>query len=185
MIHEKQKVFKKSTHIYQDSLIKYQTQYSFELDKSKITVINRRDGKESYYILKDSMMIPDPSIAMIVPPKENLDNITIKEYRDVKKNIFGYECFKVVITEKKNYMDAIDPFKMFSNSEEISQNHQETLRYRTIKEIYVTEQIKCLYHPIIKSSNILKKYYPLEIIEKESSIEGSAIRYTLKKIELN
>lgn len=70
--------------------------------------------------------------------KMNICNYNIiTEYRNVKKNMSGYNCFKVILKNKTNPNYLI--------------------------ELFVTENIKLNYHPIVNCPNILDKYYPLYI----------------------
>lgn len=72
--------------------------------------------------------------------KANICNYILeKEYRDIKKIISGYTCFKVILKnpKKPNY----------------------TL------ELYVTEDIKLNYHPVINCNFIIDDYFPLYIKE--------------------
>jgi hypothetical protein len=48
--------------------------------------------------------------------------------------------------------------------------------------MWVTKDIKTLYHPVLKVKEILENFYPLEINESNNFIEGSIRKYTLKEI---
>jgi hypothetical protein len=97
--------------------------------------------------------------------------IEIKEIRDQRKIINDYECFKVIYSfrvgdkNKDNY---------FINN----------ILMPTSREMWVTERIKYNYHPIISESQILEKYYPLEIIEKNDRIKGLLTTYKLITLNL-
>ncbi len=175
----------KHTYTFQDSIIKYQSQNSLELSNNKVTVINRKDGEQTYYILKDSSLVRDASIAFSYRPKENYEALDVKEYREHKKTIHGYDCFKVVLEFESNYMNTlVDPLEIFPRSESLLSKYGDSLRYKTIYEIFVTDKIKCKYHPTFNIPEVLEKYYPLEVIKKNSSIEGNAIRYLVKELEI-
>ena len=60
----------------------------------------------------------------------------LKENREIKKRIAGYDCFQILLENIKNKM---------------------------IIELYVTEEIKLNYHPNFNYKEILDKYYPLNI----------------------
>ncbi|AXT18471.1 hypothetical protein D7030_07540 [Flavobacteriaceae bacterium AU392] len=59
----------------------------------------------------------------------------ITEFRNIKKNISGYNCFKVILESETNPYDLL--------------------------ELYVTEDINLNYNPVINCKEILTKYYPL------------------------
>lgn len=75
--------------------------------------------------------------------------IDISEDHNDTKNIKGYNCFKVNVTI------TIKIYENDSSSPTISKKYQ----------LYVTDKIKCIYHPVPLPKEILMKYYPLEIIE--------------------
>ena len=52
------------------------------------------------------------------------------------------------------------------------------------RELWVTEEIKCNYHPVINDIEILEKYYPLEIIEYSNDIKGVLTSYKIETLEL-
>jgi hypothetical protein len=55
-------------------------------------------------------------------------------------------------------------------------------QYKQIRELWVTTQINCKYHPIINEKEVLLKYYPLEIIESSEMMEGYITSYTLESL---
>jgi hypothetical protein len=70
----------------------------------------------------------------------NICDYSIKEeFRAIKKTISGYSCFKVVL------------------------NHMVNTDY--LIELYVTEDIKLNYHPIINCKEVINDYFPLYIKE--------------------
>ena len=90
--------------------------------------------------------------------------INLKEFRNETKVINGFKCFKV----KYQYKDDSDPeFEMLSTS---------------TRELWVTESIKSLYHPVINDYQILEKYYPLLIIQYSDDIKGFQTEYKLEKL---
>ena len=50
------------------------------------------------------------------------------------------------------------------------------------RELWVTESIKSLYHPVINDFQILEKYYPLLIIQYSDEIKGFQTEYKLEKL---
>lgn len=91
----------------------------------------------------------------------------IKEFPEEIKIINGYECFKVVYFLKE------DRSTIF--------NHSGYIDYR---ELWVTDKIKCAYHPVIHDKIILEKYYPLEINEYFNVLKGYVKKYELIKLEI-
>lgn len=95
--------------------------------------------------------------------------IEIKEYRSEKKTINNYPCFKVI------YL-----FETVNNNDV----YIDKLLKPNTREMWVTENIKFNHHPIINESEILNKYYPLEIIESNSKINGIVTTYKIKNLDL-
>lgn len=94
------------------------------------------------------------------------------EEKTNRKTIRGYDCFKVILKVKEDMTEMDIEFQqIFKGSFKIL-------------EMYVTEDIKCSYHPIIKFSNVLEKYYPLEIIETDNLVEGINLNYQLIEMKL-
>ena len=98
------------------------------------------------------------------------DMITdIKEFSEEIKIINGYKCFKVVYVLKKGVSPVFDDF---------------TTGYIDHRELWVTDKIKCAYHPVISDKLILEKYYPLEINEYFNVLKGYVKKYELIKLEI-
>jgi hypothetical protein len=96
---------------------------------------------------------------------------SLKEFRDSVKVINGYNCFKVVITEKESRsFEGINFIDLFPNSYKFT-------------EVYVTEDIKSLFHPIIVDKEILSKYYPLEIKQFSDLLKGYQVYLYAKEIK--
>lgn len=74
------------------------------------------------------------------------ETFIVTEYRSDIKNIANYECFRVVI-------EGLQKFDL---------NHEIVTTY----DMYVTEEIKCKYHPVLEAKKFLNQYYPLEINTK-------------------
>lgn len=98
--------------------------------------------------------------------------LKVSEDKKNKKIIKGYDCYKVKYEYKENNEHADEEYKIYSKN---------TIYQR---EMWVTEKIKSLYHPIVFDKIILEKYYPLEILETQSDIKGFERRFKLEKIEL-
>lgn len=97
--------------------------------------------------------------------------IDIKEFRNDKKEIESYSCFKVELTYKEHF------------AETDWENFRNDLIQR--KELWVTEKIKASMHPVLHAGEILEKYYPLEIIEYEDEVEGYKTLYKLEKFDVH
>lgn len=98
--------------------------------------------------------------------------LKIIENKRNQKKINGYDCYQVTYEYK-----------------EISQQEDtDYLEYAgdiiMKREMWVTDKIKSLYHPVIYDKEILEKYYPLDILETQSDVKGFKRRYILQKITL-
>jgi len=101
---------------------------------------------------------------------KNDKELTINEFRNEKKIIHDIECFKILVIAQDNVDDEKMP---------------EFLRNLTTEyTMYVTDRIKCSFHPIVWYKIILDKYYPLEIEESNKVLKGSVIKYELEKLVL-
>lgn len=90
----------------------------------------------------------------------------ITEYRDERKKVMGLDCFKVVM---------ITP-EITAYSEEVFRHHMQTM--------WVTEQIHCLYHPVVTERRILERYFPVEVSDGFDDIRGAYGHIVLTKIDL-
>lgn len=95
--------------------------------------------------------------------------ISLTEYRNESKFINGFRCFKIIYTYNESSANDYDLFSSFLIN---------------TRELWVTEEIKCNYHPVINKSKILEKYYPLEIIEYSDEIKGFVTNYKLVEFSL-
>lgn len=95
--------------------------------------------------------------------------VSVKEFPKETKTIHGFVCFKVVYAFKEEDDSA---FSNFSNS------------YINYRELWVTDKIKCPFHPVIRDRAILEKYYPLEINEYSDILKGFVRKYELIKLEI-
>ncbi len=91
--------------------------------------------------------------------------IEIIEHKNERKIINGYDCFKVVYSFKES--------------------HDELVEFVNFREIWVTNKIKTLFHPVIMEKKILEKYYPLQVIEYSNLIEGLITVYKLSSYSIN
>ncbi|WP_294284761.1 hypothetical protein [uncultured Chryseobacterium sp.] len=106
---------------------------------------------------------------------QNFSKNTILKISEDKKNkkiIKGYDCYKVIYEYKENNENADDDYSKYAENTIYQQ------------EMWVTDKIKSLYHPIVFDKAILEKYYPLEILETQNDIRGFERRFRLEKIEL-
>ena|SRR5690606_532343 len=106
------------------------------------------------------------------PYRSENEIVNFMEEKTNRKTIGGYDCFKVILKVKE---------EMTEMDIEFQQIFQGSFK---ILEMYVTEDIKCSYHPIIKFSNVLEKYYPLEIIETDNLVKGINVNYQLIEMKL-
>ena len=76
------------------------------------------------------------------------------------ENIIGNNCYKAIATYTEIEEAVNDPeFPEFNKPEE----------YIEVKlEMWVTKDIKTLYHPVLKVKEILENFYPLEINESNN-----------------
>lgn len=167
---------------FKDSVIEYQIKESLLDKNNEIEVINRATGKSSYFRLKDSVMVPD-NLTLRAPIEDIDKNIKITEYRNDKKTILGYNCFKVILTKNTSMLST---FMMLNIdlSQNLKEEYSAYLEPISTQIMYVTEQINCKYHPKVKSSRILDNYYPLEIVTYDGFRDGVETRFTLKKINI-
>ncbi|MDO5981361.1 hypothetical protein [Flavivirga spongiicola] len=75
---------------------------------------------------------------------------TITEYRKIRKNMCGYDCFKITLEDKFNSDYLI--------------------------ELYVTEDIRLNYHPIVNCEKIFSKYFPLYVKEYKKEYPNDYFR---------
>ncbi len=134
-------------HRYRDSLI---ISYKTQEDKmiGDYTVISTNNGTYSMLAKKDSSTFYMKNKPYFFIKESGFEII---EYRNIKKEIAGFECFKVVVRVLEN-----------------TPNTKEYITYN----LFVTEKISSLYHPTFNIKSVLEKYYPLEINESNSSIKG-------------
>ncbi|QQV04075.1 MULTISPECIES: hypothetical protein [Chryseobacterium] len=98
--------------------------------------------------------------------------LTIVENKKETKKIKGYQCYKVVYEYKEDEKSNDEDFMDFAGN----------VTYK--REMWVTDEIQCLYHPVVFEKSILEKYYPLEIKETDNTIHGFVTKYILQSINL-
>ncbi|BFO66023.1 hypothetical protein [Chryseobacterium sp. KCF3-3] len=103
------------------------------------------------------------------------ENIILKidEDRNNRKTINGYDCFKVTYQYQENKESSDEDYLAFAGD----------IIYQ--REMWVTEKIRSLYHPVVFDKSILEKYYPLSILETQNSIKGFERRFKLDTITAN
>jgi len=104
---------------------------------------------------------------------DNSSDFTIIEFRDSLKTISGYKCFKVLM--KENYDIKFDNIS-------ISDILPKSFKYT---EMYVTDKIQSLYHPIINNRGILKRYYPLELRIWSDILKGKETLLLTEEIKID
>ncbi len=96
--------------------------------------------------------------------------LRISENKKLRKQIKGFDCFRVIYEYKEKSND--EDYMIFAGN----------IIYK--REMWVTDKIKSLFHPIIFEKSILEKYYPLDILETQSDIKGYEKKYVLEKFDL-
>ncbi|GAA0729927.1 hypothetical protein GCM10009430_40620 [Aquimarina litoralis] len=166
---------------FRDTTIESESYNSLSLNNNRVMVINRNTGKSEAFLKKDFTLVKDPSVLLSVPIEDKEDIIEIKEFPKYRKNIFGYDCYKVIITKKSDFLK--NPMsKLFFTNKKILDKYVKLFNDTIIQELYVTEKISCKYHPVIKSPEILEKYYPLEITVKDNFVQGASTTYITEEL---
>ncbi|WP_159801183.1 hypothetical protein [Flavobacterium sp. MK4S-17] len=146
-------------HIFRDSLI---VEFTTLDDKiiGDYTVINKLSGQTEMLAKKDSttFYLKRPYAYSDIKIKY------IKEFRNETRLIGGFKCFKIIYlcTEQTDFSEELNFYR----------------------ELWVTDRILCQYHPIVKEKQILKKYYPLEVLEYSEMLKGIMIVSKLYSIHL-
>ena len=158
-------------HIFKDSIITAYRKVNNAI-QGDYQLINQNQNTYNIRAKIDSTFIPIKD-KLYEHLKE--DHISITEYKDQVKTINGFDCYKVIII-KDEVVNA--------NEEDISffKDVFETMQTQYV--LYVTESIKCKYHPVIMYKSILEKYYPLEIRKYSMPIEGVETIYLLKEFSI-
>lgn len=101
-----------------------------------------------------------------------IQDLVISEYREEKKIINNINCFKVIVSYTEINLDEDFP-QINTIMDEKNYNEE---------ELWVTEDIMSIYHPAYEVKEILEKYYPLEISNKNSFMDGLTKKLTLDEI---
>ena len=141
---------------FYDSLLVYSEIVNNKI-KGDYRVINRNKKTYSFLAKKDSSTFYRVNIPYVF----NMKTYNIKENKNDKKVIQGFECYRVNLRAK------IEENKFDVDLKELTKNQFQNI------EMYVTDKINLIYHPIIKNDSILKKFYPLELRVYESHIKGA------------
>lgn len=116
-----------------------------------------------------------------------VDNVILEEYRDSIKIIEGIECFKIKLNYTylvKEMYKAQFPQEENEEDESFFQLFESIMKNQEIHmEMWVTDRIKSIYHPILKVKEVNEKYYPLEIEMKSSGSEGVLYHYTISELK--
>lgn len=147
-----------------DKIISYRTTDGIRGDY--YSIINTKTGLNGMVAKRDSDVVHLPELPYYTPYAKG-STIKIIEYPKEVKKINGFDCFKLTAVTT-SYIDEDD----FS-SLEITTNY----------EMWVTDKIKCLYHPVVWLKEVLEKYYPLEIIESSDMLAGKTV-YSLSSFSL-
>lgn len=93
---------------------------------------------------------------------------SLKEYKTERKVIKGYNCFKIVYIYREKF-----------DNEEF---HMPKMIME--RELWVTDKIIVPFHSIVRSPEILSKYYPIEITEKMKGVNGFETSYVIENISI-
>lgn len=136
---------------------------TFDGDTYKNYNIIDTDKNTLKTVAEDSITLISENIPYLYNQSEIIE---IKEFKDHTKMINGFQCFKVIMLFKPNYCEEGE-FENFMN------------QYKHKRELWVTDKIKCSYHPVENHKEIITKYYPLEIIESNEAFEGNIVNYSI------
>lgn len=98
--------------------------------------------------------------------------LKISKDKESRKTINGYDCYKVIYEYKENDKEGDEDYLEYI---------KDTV-YR--REMWVTDTIKSLYHPVVFEKAILEKFYPLDILETQNDMKGFERRFVLQNITL-
>jgi hypothetical protein len=140
---------------------------------------------KDYYKFIDTKKVLEKNVShdsiTVVKPEEpysySYDEIVkLEEFKNEIRQINGFKCFKVLLEYKsgQNADEGLDDqdYISFVNSK------------KQTKELWVTENIKSLYHPVLKYKTILEKYYPMEISEFSEAMIGFKTMYVIDEFDL-
>lgn len=140
-----------------------------QLNDKNTIIIDTKTEEEYYYFPYDKK-----SDLAFKFPFVKIKNLKIKEFREEKKMLANISCFKIKCT-----------YQIIINHEEFrtvfeTEYPDEVMNVES--EMWVTEKIKSIYHPVFKVREILEKYYPLEIEERNSANPWLLRKSGLKEI---
>ena len=147
-------------------VVKFQTLNDVIFENYNVINIQKNTSKT---LESDSITIVSENIEYQYSKNEVLE---IKEFKNETKKINGFKCFKVIMLFKPYYNEE-DEFENFIN------------QYVHKRELWVTDKIKCSYHPIENQKEIITKYYPLEITESIVGIEGQLVNFSIVSLSIN
>lgn len=159
-------------HIYKkDKIYEYVTSFDYPI-KDYYKFIDTKTALEKN-VSHDSITIIKPE----EPYNYSYDEIIkLEEFKNETKEINGFKCFKVLLEYKsgENADEGLDDqdYISFVNSK------------KQTKELWVTENIQSVYHPVLKYKSILEKYYPLEISEFSEAMNGLKTMYVIDEFDL-
>ncbi|RNC86849.1 MAG: hypothetical protein ED556_05345 [Winogradskyella sp.] len=139
----------KSVYSFTDTLITY------NFSKFKVE-INKSTNYYKRYDIRTNEVTEVKKYLFYNPQKTYKETI----YKDSIKNINGFNCYKVLISEESNDGNFID-----------------------YKEMFVTEKINSPYHPVRIRMELLEKYYPLEIKIYSDFLKDKFTYFKVKLIE--
>ena len=145
----------------------------------------KQTEKYGYYVTTDKFININNSLVYYDFPYDSFDpefnysflkikDLVIREYREEKKIINNINCFKVIVSYTEINLDEDFP-QINTIMDEKNYNEE---------ELWVTEDIMSIYHPAYEIKEILEKYYPLEISNKNSFMDGLTKKLTLEEIRL-
>ncbi|TBO39847.1 hypothetical protein [Pedobacter kyonggii] len=142
----------------------------FQKDKIVNFVIEDQSNKRERFNFNyaDNLVYNSYNSEEIEDYFESEEIISLKEYKTENKLIKGYNCFKVTYLYREKF-DGTE----FQMPDMIME-----------RELWVTDKIIAPFHSIIRSQQILSKYYPLEITEKMSKVDGFETKYLVENISL-
>ena len=146
--------------LYKDSIVK---QYETDAIDGNIKLIKNDAQINNVLNPVDTIETRLPSVSSHYL---NSDVRFLLEFPNDTLTIKGYNCFKV---------------EMLLHSEISNSDSKLSEVYW---KMYVTKDIECCYHPIIKHDTILQKYYPLQMVKIEKATEGMEEQYTIQDIDL-
>lgn len=159
-------------HIYKNETIyEYITSFDYPI-KDYYKFIDTKTALEKN-VSHDSITVVKPEDSYSYSYDEI---IKLEEFKNEIREINSFKCFKVLLEYKsgQNADEGLDDqdYISFVNST------------KQTKELWVTENIQSLYHPVLKYKSILEKYYPLEISEFSEAMNGIKTIYIIDEFDL-